>query len=206
MITSNRGHCGGFNSNVSKGAQAEIDADCETPVVITVGQKCKDYFEKRGYEICDEFLTPPESVTFLQAKELVIPIIEKYNNKEIDEVMLISTEFKSAMEQEVRVETILPFKIEKNPDINKVQKRVDYEPSVDVVFNYLIPKYVEMKVYSAIVESAACEHAARRMAMENATDNAREMLDTLNLNYNRARQSAITNEIIEIVAGSEAQN
>lgn len=206
VITSNRGLCGGFNSNVIKRAQAEIDADWEPPVVITVGQKCKDYFEKRGYEICDEFLTPPESVTFLQAKELVMPIIEKYNNKEIDEVMLISTEFKSAIEQEVRVETILPFKIEKNPDINKVQKRVDYEPSVDVVFNYLIPKYVEMKVYSAIVESAACEHAARRMAMENATDNAREMLDTLNLNYNRARQSAITNEIIEIVAGSEAQN
>ena len=78
--------------------------------------------------------------------------------------------------------------------------------SVEAVFNYLVLKFVETKIYSAVVESATCEHAARRMAMENATDNAREMLDDLNLNYNRARQSAITDEIIEIVAGSEAQH
>ena len=84
-------------------------------------------------------------------------------------------------------------------------KPVEYEPSVEAVFNYLVPKYVEMMIYGAVVESATCEHAARRMAMENATDNAREMLDKLSLTYNRARQSAITDEIIEIVAGSEAQ-
>ena len=97
--------------------------------------------------------------------------------------------------------------MEENTDSSaRPTRHIVYEPSVDVVFNYLIPKYVEMKIYSAVVESATCEHAARRMAMENATDNAREMLDVLNLNYNRARQTAITNEIIEIVAGSEAQN
>jgi F-type H+-transporting ATPase subunit gamma len=82
---------------------------------------------------------------------------------------------------------------------------VEYEPSIEEVFNYLVPKYVELKVFSAIVESATCEHAARRMAMENATENAREMLEDLSLFYNRARQAAITDEIIEIVAGSEAQ-
>ena len=86
-----------------------------------------------------------------------------------------------------------------------IRDRVEYEPSVEEVFNYLVPKYVEMMIYAAVVESATCEHAARRMAMENATDNAREMLDSLSLYYNRARQSAITDEIIEIVAGSEAQ-
>ena len=89
--------------------------------------------------------------------------------------------------------------------ISRNAKPVEYEPSVEAVFNYLVPKYVEMMIYGAVVESATCEHAARRMAMENATDNAREMLDKLSLNYNRARQSAITDEIIEIVAGSEAQ-
>ena len=84
-------------------------------------------------------------------------------------------------------------------------KEVEYEPSVEEVFNYLVPKYVEIMIYGAVVESATCEHAARRMAMENATDNARDMLSDLSLFYNRARQSAITDEIIEIVAGSEAQ-
>ena len=81
---------------------------------------------------------------------------------------------------------------------------VEYEPSVEAVFNYLVPKYVEIELYGAVVESATCEHAARRLAMENATDNANEMLGSLSLYYNRARQAAITNELVEIVAGSEA--
>ena len=134
-----------------------------------------------------------------------MPIIEMYNRGEIDEVVLIYTSFISSMEQEVKNVTLLPFEIEKDPDIIRNSKPVEYEPSVEAVFNYLVPKYVEMMIYGAVVESATCEHAARRMAMENATDNAREMLDKLSLNYNRARQSAITDEIIEIVAGSEAQ-
>ena len=123
----------------------------------------------------------------------------------IDEVMLIYTSFISSMEQEVKTVTLLPFEIESDPDIMKNSKPVEYEPSVEAVFNYLVPKYVEMMIHAAVVESATCEHAARRTAMENATDNAREMLEQLSLNYNRARQSAITDEIIEIVAGSEAQ-
>ena len=133
------------------------------------------------------------------------PIIEMYNSGEIDEVVLIYTSFISSLEQEVKNVTLLPFDIERDPEIMKLEKQVEYEPSVDAVFNYLVPKYVEMMIYAAVVESATCEHAARRMAMENATDNAREMLDNLSLYYNRARQSAITDEIIEIVAGSEAQ-
>ena len=87
---------------------------------------------------------------------------------------------------------------------HKFSRYVEYEPSVEEVFNYLVPKYVEIMIYSAVVESATCEHAARRMAMENATDNAKEMIDDLTLTYNRMRQSAITNEISEIVSGAEA--
>ena len=134
-----------------------------------------------------------------------LPIIDMYNKGVIDEVVLIYTSFISSMEQEVKNVTLLPFELEHDPEIIKNTKQVEYEPSVEAVFNYLVPKYVEMMIYSAVVESATCEHAARRMAMENATDNAREMLDKLSLNYNRARQAAITDEIIEIVAGSEAQ-
>ena len=205
IVTSCRVLCGGFNSNVLKEAQREIDADWEKPVIFAIGSKGKEYFEKRGYEIYGDYLAPPENISFLETREMSVPIIEMYNRGEIDEVVLIYTSFISSMEQEVKNVTLLPFEIEKDPDIIRNSKPVEYEPSVEAVFNYLVPKYVEMMIYGAVVESATCEHAARRMAMENATDNAREMLDKLSLNYNRARQSAITDEIIEIVAGSEAQ-
>ena len=205
IVTSCRGLCGGFNSNVLKEAQREIDADWEKPVIFAIGSKGKEYFEKRGYEIYGDYLAPPENISFLETREMSVPIIEMYNRGEIDEVVLIYTSFISSMEQEVKNVTLLPFEIEKDPDIIRNSKPVEYEPSVEAVFNYLVPKYVEMMIYGAVVESATCEHAARRMAMENATDNAREMLDKLSLNYNRARQSAITDEIIEIVDGSEAQ-
>ena len=206
IVTSGKGLCGGFNSNIIKEAQREINKDWEPPVIIAIGGKGKEYFEKRGYKVHSSYLAPPESISFLEAKELSRPILEMYESGEVDEVILIYTSFISTMEQEVKNETLLPFKVEKDPEFITDTKYVEYEPSVEEVFNYLVPKYVEMKIYSAVVESATCEHAARRMAMENATDNAREMLDNLNLNYNRARQSAITDEIIEIVAGSEAQN
>ena len=206
IVTSGRGLCGGFNTNIIREAQKDIDADWEPPVIVAVGSKGKEYFEKRGYEIHSSYLAPPESISFLETKELSTPILEMYDRKEIDEVVLIYTSFISTMEQQVKNEIILPFQVEKDPEFMTVNKFVEYEPSVEAVFNYLVPKYVETKIYSAVVESATCEHAARRMAMENATDNAREMLDKLNLTYNRARQSAITDEIIEIVAGSEAQN
>ena len=205
IVTSCRGLCGGFNSNVLKEAQREIDADWEKPVIFAIGSKGKEYFEKRGYEIYSDYLAPPENISFLETRKMSVPIIEMYNRGEIDEVVLIYTSFISSMEQEVKNVTLLPFEIEKDPDIMRNAKPVEYEPSVEAVFNYLVPKYVEMMIYGAVVESATCEHAARRMAMENATDNAREMLDKLSLTYNRARQSAITDEIIEIFAGSEAQ-
>ena len=206
ICTSSRGLCGGFNSNILKEAQREIDADWEKPVIVAIGSKGKEYFEKRGYDIHSSYLSPPESISFLESKELSAPILEMYKKQEIDEVVLIYTAFISSLEQEVRNVTLLPFEIENDPDFEKSYNSIEYEPSVEDVFNYLVPKYVETMIYSAVVESATCEHAARRMAMENATDNAREMLEELNLTYNRARQSAITDEIIEIVAGSEAQN
>ena len=205
VVTSCRGLCGGFNTNVLKAAQHEIDLDWEEPLIIAIGDRGKEYFEKRGYNVYSDYLAPPENISFLETREMSAPVIDMYNRGEIDEVMLIYTSFISSMEQEVKTVTLLPFEIESDPDIMKNSKPVEYEPSVEAVVNYLVPKYVEMMIHAAVVESATCEHAARRTAMENATDNAREMLEQLSLNYNRARQSAITDEIIEIVAGSEAQ-
>ena len=208
VMTSNRGLCGSFNSNVIKETEKEIAATAgsrERPDIVAVGSKGRDFYLKRGYKICREYVTAPEQITFLEARELSRPVISMYNEGEVDEVKLIYTSFISTLEQRVKCVTLLPFKPGEPSEMEHGKREMEYEPSVEEVFNYLVQKYVEIQVYGAIIESATCEHAARRMAMENATDNAREMLEDLTLFYNRARQAAITKEIIEIVAGSEAQ-
>lgn len=204
IITSSRGLCGSFNSNVIKEAAREIAGDPEKPVIVAIGGRGKEYFEKRGFEIFEEYMLPPESISFVETRDISKPIIELYDSGKIDEVVLIYTSFVSSLEQKVKSVTLLPFEIHRDPEFPKLEEQVDYEPSVEEVFNYLVPKYVEIMVYGAIVESATCEHAARRIAMENATDNAREMIGELTLFYNRTRQAAITNEISEIVGGAEA--
>lgn len=204
ILTSSRGLCGSFNSNVIKEAAREIASDPEKPVIVAIGGKGKEYFEKRGYDIFEEYMLPPESISFVETHDISKPIIELYDSGQIDEVIMIYTSFVSSMEQRVKTVTLLPFEIHRDLDFPVLDKQVDYEPSVEEVFNYLVPKYVEIMVYGAIVESATCEHAARRIAMENATDNARDMIGELTLFYNRTRQAAITNEISEIVGGAEA--
>lgn len=204
VVTSSRGLCGSFNANIIKEASSLIACDPEEPVIVAIGTKGRDFFAKKGYRIEEAYMLPPENIAFVETHEISKPIIEMYKNKEIDEVVLIYTSFVSSLEQKVRTVTLLPFAIQKDPAGPKPAKQVEYEPSVEEVFNYLVPKYVEIMIYRAIVESATCEHAARRMAMDSATDNARDMIADLTLNYNRARQSAITQEISEIVGGSEA--
>ena len=172
------------------------------PLLVCIGGRARNYFSKRGYDVIAEYLSPPENVSFLEASELSKPIIELYDKGEVDEVVLVYTTFVSTMEQRAVAERLLPF--EPNTKNKKTKKLLEYEPSAEEVFNYLVPKYAEIIIYRAIVEAATCEHAARRMAMQNATDNAREMIDNLELNFNRARQAAITKEITEIVSGADA--
>ncbi|MCI2061283.1 MAG: ATP synthase F1 subunit gamma [Eubacteriaceae bacterium] len=203
VITSSRGLCGSFNSNIIKIAEEEMAKD-ENPLLFTIGTRGRDHFAKRGYTICQDVATPPENFTFLDSQELSSPIIEMYDKGEIDKVVLVYTSYLSQLEQAATKVQLLPFSADLDPEVMKQNKEVEYEPSVGDVFNYLVPKYMETMLYGAIIESATCEHAARRMAMENATDNAREMLGDLSLYYNRARQAAITNELIEVVSGSEA--
>ncbi|NLB24759.1 MAG: ATP synthase F1 subunit gamma [Clostridiales bacterium] len=205
VITSSKGLCGSFNSNVIKEAAHNIQTETGEAAIVAVGTKGRDYFKKRDVEIISEYIEPPENISFIATREISRPIIELYDKGEIDKVVLVSTMFINNLEQRVRTQQLLPFIIEKDPDVIRVEREIEYEPSVDEVFNYLVPKYVEIVVFGAIIESATCEHAARRMAMESATDNAREMLSDLSLFYNRARQAAITSEIIEVISGSEAQ-
>lgn len=205
IMTSCRGLCGGFNTNVIKEADRQMAYDLNPPVIVAVGSRGKEYYEKKCHYIHSEYCAPPENISFMETKGISKPIIEMYDRGEIDEVVMVYTSFVSTLEQQVKTVTLLPFHIDYDPNVMKLDKIVEYEPSVEEVFNYLVPKYVEIMIFGAIVESATCEHAARRMAMESATDNARDMLADLSLYYNRARQASITREIVEIVAGSEAQ-
>ncbi|MDR3242889.1 MAG: ATP synthase F1 subunit gamma [Clostridiales Family XIII bacterium] len=204
VVTSCRGLCGGFNSNVIREAEREIAEDPERPKIIAVGGKGKDYFKKRGYDIRGEYMLPPENISFLETRAVSGPLIGMYDAGEIDEAVLIYTSFVNSFEQRVKSLRLLPFEIRRDPERPSLKKQMEYEPSAKDVFNYLVPKYVEIMIYSAIVESAVCEHAARRIAMESATDNANSMISSLNLSYNRIRQSAITGEIMEIVSGAGA--
>ncbi len=208
VVTSCRGLAGSFNSNVIRYTQKLIDdsgRDNTTAVVTAIGSRGRDYFLRHDYEIEKEYCFPPEDISFEETREISDNLLDLYDKGEINEIILVSTKFHTALEQRVFHKTILPLEIEGDPyEKHPFGTDVEYEPSAEEVFNYLIPKYVEITVYNAIIESATCEHAARRMAMENATDNAKEMLEALTLTYNRTRQAAITNEISEIVGGAEA--
>ena len=204
VITSNRGLCGSFNTNVLRLAESEIRMSEGSKEIVAVGSKGRDYFQKRGFKISGEYLNQPESIAFIETHGISQPVIKGYEEGKIDELIMIHTSFISTMEQRVKKVRLLPFEINRNPEILPLEKQVDYDPSVEEVFNYLVPKYVEIMIYNAIVESAVCEHAARRMAMESATDNANGMIADLTLFYNRARQAAITSEITEIVSGADA--
>ncbi len=125
IVTSCRGLCGSFNSNIIKEAEAEMKSDPEKPVIVAIGTKGRDYFAKRNYEIKNEYLAPPENISFLETKQISEPIIEMYNSGEIDEVVLIYTSYVSTLEQRVKNVTLLPFEMEKDPDIMRHGKEVE---------------------------------------------------------------------------------
>lgn len=205
LITSCSGLCGSFNTNVIKALEQDIrDAD-DTTKIVAIGTKGQEYFGRRGYEIINSYSAPSESISFLESHEISKPLIEMYEKGEVDEIVLVYTSFINTLKQEVKSIRLLPFDASELPEANKHKQEVDYEPSMREVFNYMIPKYAEVMIYGACIESATCEHAARRTSMENATKSANDMLSELSMYYNRARQAAITNELIEIVSGSEAQ-
>jgi len=206
VVTSNRGLAGSFNSNVIKAAEKRMRESGEDPLLVCIGSKGRDHFIFREYEVFAEYHSPPEDVTFVSTRGISKPVVALFDEGRIDEVVLVYTAFFSMLEQRVQTKRLLPFDAKKDPDVIKAEKQVEYEPGAKEVFNYLVPKYVEIMIYQAIIESATCEHVARRLAMENATDNANDMIDSLELHYNRARQAAITREITEIVSGADAVN
>ena len=204
VIAGDRGLAGGYNSNILKAVIAHNKLG--TGKVITVGKKAKESLSKRGYEVID-YIESVEKCVYEDANRVAQTAMEAYKNGEVDEVNLVYTEFISALSQEPKIVKLLPVTIDNTnteKEVKKGRAAVQYLPSADAVLGYVLPKYVSGSVYGAIAESFSSEQAARRTAMESATDNANEMISKLELVYNRARQAAVTQEISEIVGGAAA--
>lgn len=209
LITSSNGLCGSFNGNVIRTMENELNSwgeDRSHVRMVTIGTKGKDYFLHHGVKILMEHDAPADTVTFEETRAISGPLMKMYLSGEIDEIDIVYTAYINTLRQEVTVKRLLPLEIPEKKEGRKFNMPVEYTPSPEKVFGYLVPKYVELMIFNTCIESATCEYAARRTAMENANDNAKDMLSQLQLEYNHARQAEITDEIIEIVAGSEAQN
>ncbi len=204
VITADKGLCGAFNANIIKAAQAFIDENQGKVLTLNcVGRKGRDFFSKRPTHIGRQFINIFQKLDYSNARLIAGKLIEEYSVRELDAIYLVYNEFKSVIQQRIVVERLLPIQ-RLTPSAEHVLIDYIYEQPAGEIFDHLIPKHVEVQVYRALLESAAAEHGARMTAMEAATNNALEMIDTLTLNMNRARQAGITKEIIEIVSGAAA--
>ena len=209
VVTADRGLCGSFNSGAIKETVISMKEKKDVSV-IAIGQKGRDFFKQNGYDMDGEYLQVLADVNFNQAKKISNLALQLYKQEMVDEIYLVYTNFVSTLSQQAECMRLLPLdktSIKVDEEVEKEEKPfefISYEPSPVSLFNYLVPKYIESVVFGSLVESATSEQGARRVAMENATDNAEDMIDALTLHYNRARQAAITQEISEIVAGAEA--
>lgn len=202
MITSNRGLCGGLNSNIIRQVASYL-LERERPVdLVTVGRKGRDWMARHGQSIIADFSQLGDRPTLVDTRPIASLIIEGFVAGEFDEVQLFYTQFVSTLIQRPVTRQILP--IEPSPKIERRYLEYIYEPDPQAVLAHLLPRFVEVQVYQAVLEAIASEHSARMVAMRNATENAHEMVAELTLIYNRTRQATITKEIIEIVSGAEA--
>jgi len=207
VMTSDRGLCGAFNTNVIKGAAkhiASLKAEGLDVSISSVGKKAKDYLKRRNVEVRNSWTGISGKVSYANAQEIAANIIESYTNEIIDEVVVVYNEFKSVSAHKVVFARLLPLApVEVTEDTEPVVDFI-YEPSKEEIFSSLIPKNVEIQIFRALLESQASEEAARMSAMENATKSANEMISKLTLQYNKARQASITKELMDIVGGVEA--
>lgn len=210
-ITSNRGLCGGFNNNVIKRVNSLIkDEFASSKVsVLCLGKKIKDVIKKTDYYLSNELLSAHEDIvgalSFERTAEISRELMRIFEAKEVDQIVLVYNRFVKAVTQSVEVEGYLPLKApEKLTD--HAPKDYLFEPEKAEIIAELIPKSLNTQLFKALLDSVAAEHAARMTAMHKATDNASELKKALKLSYNKARQAAITNEILEIVGGAEALN
>jgi len=211
LVTADKGLCGGFNTNLMKATQNFLKANAgKSSEMIPVGRKGRDFFKRREMTFVEEYigLTGAGQVKHTDAVEIANRIIKTFTEDEtIDKVFLVFTEFKTVMSQEVKVEQLLPIPrlaLSENEPQNTAQAEYIYEQPASEIFGRLLPKQVETQIYRAMLESVASEQGSRMTAMDSASKNAGELIDSLTLNMNRIRQAAITKEIIEVVSGAAA--
>jgi F-type H+-transporting ATPase subunit gamma len=205
-ITSNRGLCGGFNANIIKKAKSLIDGeykDVETDV-ISIGKKSTEHFEKSGYNVISSHDVLYSDLTFENTSEIAQIIMGSFTNNDYDKIVLLYNQFKNAATQIVMNEQFLPIESPEETEIT-IGDYI-FEPNQKDIVEELIPKSLKTQLFKAVLDSHASEHGARMTAMHKATDNAGELKKDLTLQYNKARQAAITGEILEIVGGAEALN
>ena len=204
VVTSDRGLCGAYNNNLLKLAMQRIEEreaeGCEI-LITTAGKKARDFFRTRRLKQLGEHYPQAGWVTYGQASEIAGRVSERFISGEIDEAQLVFNEFVSAMTQQPQADRLLPFTAE---DDGTELLAFEIEPNPTALLAALVPKAVEVEVYKALLENQTGEHAARMAAMESATRNTEELVDSLTLQFNRARQAAITKELVEIVSGAEA--
>ena len=209
-ITADRGLCGGYNSGVLRATEGEVKADVlagKDYLVVPVGRKAEGYFRFRGYKIGTGFAGFSDAPGYSDAKAIGEYVVDLYVKGIIDRVELVYTRFVSAGTQEVVRRPLVPLEqdvVAGGDGKSAANSDYEFEPDPSVILETLLPRYVEARVYAALLNAAASEHAARQRAMKSATDNAEELIKTLSRIMNRARQDSITTEIMEIVGGAEA--
>lgn len=203
IIAGDRGLAGGYNANLFKLAAAEMEG--KKAQVVTIGKKAQEHYAKRDWPVAADYPGIAETMKISDTHEIVEHMLRMFRSGQVDEVFLCYTQFVSPLQQEPKCIQLLPANFDRSEQGEKTtgaRVLTEYDPSPEAVFDAIIPEYLYGVLYGAVVESYCSEQSARRMAMEAASDNASEMIENLNLSYNRARQAAITQEITEIVAGS----
>ncbi len=210
LVTADKGLAGAFNANVIKATQAEMAANSDKDIsMIAVGRKGRDFFRRRNMNILEEYLglTGGGSANYSDASEIAKRITKIFTDDEtIDKVFLVFTEFKTVLSQKPVVEQLLPIPKIESGESGETAEAAEYvyeQPAVEI-FGQLLPKQIETQIYRAMLESVASEQGSRMTAMDSASKNAGELIDSLTLNMNRIRQAAITKEIIEVVSGAAA--
>ncbi|WP_061316616.1 ATP synthase F1 subunit gamma [Clostridium botulinum] len=201
IFTSDSGLCGSFNINIINNVINEIKEDKENSLVIVIGQKGRMYLKKLGINTLAEYIEIPDVPTTKEARTIAKNIIKLYSSKEVGEVFLVYSEFYSPVKQQVLINKILPFTKENKSD----NKYIKFNPPVTRFMDEILENYLKATILNCFSNSKASENGSRMTAMNGATDNANDLLDNLDLQFNRLRQSAITQEISEIVGGAEAQ-
>ncbi len=204
VVTSDRGLCGSFNSNIIKRTLLQINEHRDKEVsLICIGRKGYDFFRKRNYSIENHYINIFNQLEYLMAQEITAYLVQQYSQQKTDMVEVVYNEFKNAIQQTIIVEKYLPLTTE---EFSGEMKSVDYifEPDKMILLDSLLPKHLNLQSWRILLESNTAEQGARMTAMESATDNAGELISDLTLHYNKVRQANITREISEIVGGAEA--